>query len=219
MLSESIVYIVDDDSSVLHDVTQLLTSVGLQVKKYTRALEFLKSYDPDHPGVLLTALRMPVMSGLELQKQIMENGWEISVVFISGYGDVSTVVRAMKAGAVDFIEKPYDRQDLIERIQRAMNLGVEKYKQNITYSQVVTRLKRLTRRERQVFEDVVAGYSNKQIATRLQISEKTVEAHRARVMEKVEANNLVELVKMAVIVEQYRDSYNSIVWKNLHSVA
>lgn len=219
MLSESIVYIVDDDSSIIQGLTLLFTSVGMQVKGYTRAREFLQSYDSDHPCVLLLDIRMPEMSGLELQNQIVDNGWEIPVIFISGYGDVATSVRAMKAGAVDFIEKPFDRQDLIDRVQRAMILGVERYNKNKTYTRALTRLEKLTRRERQVFEEVVAGYPNKQIAIRLSISEKTVEAHRARVMEKVEANNVVELVKMAVVVEQYRDNYSSYVWKFLHSVA
>ena len=205
-LDQTCVYVVDDDQDIRNLLHKLMTSVSLPAKSFSRAKEFLAYYSPNYPGCLITDLRLPEMSGLELQKTINEKKWNIPVVFLSAFGDIPIVVRVMKEGALDFIEKPFDTHTLLESVQKAIALDTVNRKRYIAYVDVSQRLSRLTRRERQVFNDVVSGSANKQMAAHPEISEKTVEAHRARLMEKMEARSLADLVKMAVVDEQYREN-------------
>lgn len=211
---QSTVFVVDDDPEIRNLLHQLISSIDLPVETFSRAKEFLDCYHSDSPGCLIADLRMPDMSGLDLQNKLIEINCNIPVIFLSGYGDVPTVVRAMKAGAIDFLEKPFDSQTLLDRIQRAVILDQQSRQENSIHSGIFTRISKLTCRERQVFDEVVSGLANKQIAGNLQISEKTVEAHRARVMSKMEARSLAGLVKMAMLNEQVRENHHKIEWKS-----
>jgi two-component system response regulator FixJ len=193
-----VVYIVDDDEAVRGSLRLLLKSVGLTPSALGSAREFLSNYDPVQPGCLVLDVRMPEMSGLELQEQLNLQGAIIPVIFITGHGDVPMAVEAMQAGAFDFLQKPFRDQDLIDRIQRAL----EKDRANratLTERTVIReRLESLTPREREVLTMVTAGKANKVMASDLGVSQRTVEIHRARVMEKMGANSLAQLVRMVM---------------------
>jgi two-component system response regulator FixJ len=191
-----IVFIVDDDEAVRSSLRLLIKSVGLDPTVLGSAREFLERYDPAQPGCLVLDVRMPEMSGLELQEQLNRRGSIIPVIFITGHGDVSMAVDAMQAGAFDFLQKPFRDQDLIDRLQRAL----EKDRANRTVlkqrSVIRERLESLTPREREVLEMVISGKPNKIMAADLAVSQRTVEIHRARVMEKMGAASLAHLVRM-----------------------
>jgi len=193
-----VVYIVDDDEAVRGSLRLLLKSVGLTPHALGSAREFLSNYNPAQPGCLVLDVRMPEMSGLELQEQLNLQGAIIPVIFITGHGDVPMAVEAMQAGAFDFLQKPFRDQDLIDRIQRAL----EKDRSNratLTERTVIReRLESLTPREREVLTMVTAGKANKVMASDLGVSQRTVEIHRARVMEKMGANSLAQLVRMVM---------------------
>jgi two-component system response regulator FixJ len=193
-----VVYIVDDDEAVRGSLRLLLKSVGLTPNALGSAREFLSKYDPAQPGCLVLDVRMPEMSGLELQEQLNLQGAIIPVIFITGHGDVPMAVEAMQAGAFDFLQKPFRDQDLIDRIQRAL----EKDRANraaLTERTVIReRLESLTPREREVLTMVTAGKANKVMASDLGVSQRTVEIHRARVMEKMGASSLAQLVRMVL---------------------
>ncbi|MEN8214119.1 MAG: response regulator FixJ [Pseudomonadota bacterium] len=194
-----IVFIVDDDEALRDSLRWLIESVGLRVETHDSAASFLQSYYPGQSGCLLLDVRMPGMSGLELQEQLERRDVRIPVVIITGHGDVAMAVRAMKAGAMDFIEKPFDDELLLASIQRALSLDVEQRKSRATQAEILARMAQLTRREHQVMELVTNGKANKQIAAELNVSAKTVEAHRAHVMEKMQAGSLAELVRMSML--------------------
>ena len=193
-----VVYIVDDDEAVRGSLRLLLKSVGLTPNALGSAREFLAKYDPLQPGCLVLDVRMPEMSGLELQEQLNLQGAVIPVIFITGHGDVPMAVEAMQAGAFDFLQKPFRDQDLIDRIQRAM----EKDRSNRTAlterNTIRERLESLTPREREVLTMVTSGKANKVMAIDLGVSQRTVEIHRARVMEKMGATSLAQLVRMVM---------------------
>ena len=197
---QGVVFIVDDDEALRDSLRWLLESVGLKVETHDSANSFLQSYYPGQSGCLLLDVRMPGMSGLELQEQLESRDVRLPVVIITGHGDVSMAVRALKAGALDFIEKPFDDELLLASIQSALSLDVEQRKSRATQAEILARLAQLTRREHQVMELVTKGRANKQIAAELNVSAKTVEAHRAHVMEKMQANSLAELVRMSMLV-------------------
>ncbi len=201
MSAEPTVFVVDDDDAVRRFLGGLIASVNLAVETYPSAQEFLAAYQPGRPGCLLLDMRMPGMSGLELQKELAERAIELSVIILTGHGDVATAVHTMKAGAVDFIEKPFNNELLLDRIQKAVADSVEADSTRVKRDEIVGRVDLLTPRERQVLDMVVAGETNKGIGRRLDISEKTVEIHRAKVMEKMQAKSLADLVKMVAIVE------------------
>ncbi|MFQ5953813.1 MAG: response regulator transcription factor [Kiloniellales bacterium] len=203
MTPEPIVFVVDDDEAVRRFLRGLIASVGLRVETYASAQEFLEAYEPAVPGCVLLDIRMPGMSGLELQKMLAERVVALPVIFLTGHGDVQVAVHAMKAGAVDFIEKPFNNELLLDRIQKAVAESVDADRIRARRSQIASRIQLLTRRERQVLEMVVAGETNKGVARHLDISEKTVEIHRAKVMEKMQATSLAHLVKMVAILENY----------------
>ena len=198
MTHEPTVFIVDDDDAVRRFLTGLIRSIDLKVEAYASAQDFLDAYRPGRPGCLLLDVRMPGMSGLELQRELAERAIALQVVILTGHGNVPVAVQAMKAGAVDFIEKPFNNELLLDRIQRAVAQSLRSDSAREARDETLRRLDTLTRRERQVFELVVGGETNKSIAHRLAISEKTVEIHRARVMRKMRARSLAALVQMAV---------------------
>lgn len=176
----------------------LIESVSMQVETFESANAFIQSYYPGRSGCLLLDVRMPGMSGLELQEYLKVNQIAIPVIIITGHGDVPMAVRAMKAGAVDFIEKPFNDELLLESIRHAMAVDAKQRDTQSQRAEIATRLARLTPREHEVMLMVTNGKANKEIATSLGVSSKTVEAHRARVMEKMEADSLAELVRMAI---------------------
>ena len=195
--AEPTVFIVDDDAPLRESLRNLIRSVGLRVELFASAQEFLQSRQPDAPSCLVLDVRMPGLSGLDLQKQTSEAGLEIPIVFITGHGDVPMTVRAMKAGAVEFLTKPFRDQDLLDAIQQALERSRKAREQKAATKQLRQRFALLTPREREVMERVVAGLLNKQIGAELGTSETTVKIHRHQVMEKMGAGSLPELVRMA----------------------
>lgn len=201
MTTEKTVYVVDDDEAVRRFLRGLIGSIGLGVKTYASAQEFLDGYEAGSPGCLLLDIRMPDMSGLELQAELRRREIDIPVIILTGHGDVKVAVHAMKAGALDFIEKPFNNELLLHAIQKAVAGSLHSSGARVRRQELLQRLETLTTRERQVLGLVVAGETNKGVARHLGISEKTVEIHRAKVMEKMQAKSLAELVKMAAVLE------------------
>ncbi len=197
---KSTVFVVDDDQAMRNSLKWLIESVGVQVESFSSADEFLAQYQPSRPGCLVLDVRMPGMSGLELQERLTQRGIHIPVVIITGHGDVPMAVRAMKSGAIDFIEKPFNDEVLLDAIRRALAFGEEQRSHQVEHLQIQQRLQHLTPREHEVMEMVTEGRSNKEIANALGVSAKTIEAHRARVMEKMQAGSLAELVRMVLAV-------------------
>jgi len=198
MILKPTVYIVDDDAAVRHFLSSLIRSVDLRTEEFASSREFLVSYQPNQPGCLLLDIRMPGMSGLELQHELHARGITLPVIILTGHGNVQVAVHAMKAGAVDFIEKPFNNELLIDRVQKSVAASLKEHQTRVDQNAVLTKMKSLTPREHQVLNLVVAGETNRNIAQRLNISVKTVEIHRAGMMEKMQAKSLVDLVKMAV---------------------
>lgn len=199
VIKEQIVYVVDDDQAMVESLSWVIESVGLKVKTYTRAQDFLENFDPLQSGCILLDVRMPGMSGPELQTKLSALGLpELPIIFISGHGDVPLAVRVMKAGAVDFLTKPFNDQVLLESINKALRLDKtnrEKQQQN---AQAEAKFALLSHREVQVLQGIVAGKQNKVISAELKISLKTVEAHRASVMKKMGVKSVPELVKLVL---------------------
>ena len=197
MTDEPTVFIVDDDDAVRRFLSGLVQSIDLRVEVHASAQDFLDTYEPSCPGCLLLDVRMPGMSGLELQRELAGHSIDLPVIILTGHGNVPVAVQAMKAGAVDFIEKPFNNELLLDRIQTAVAQSVRADTGQAKRKEIMGRVALLTPRERQVFDLVVAGESNKGVARRLSISEKTVEIHRANVMKKMRAKSLASLVRMA----------------------
>jgi FixJ family two-component response regulator len=195
--ADAIVFVVDDDEPMRKSLQNLIGSVGLRVETFASAPEFLRSKLTDVPGCLVLDVRLPGLSGLDLQKRMVEAGIEIPIIFITGHGDIPMTVRAMKAGAVEFLTKPFRDQDLLDAIQQALDRDRAARKQRAQINELHNRLDSLTPREREVMGLVVAGLLNKQIAGELGTSETTIKIHRHQVMEKMGAGSLAELVRMA----------------------
>jgi FixJ family two-component response regulator len=194
------IFIVDDDMAVRDALKLLLRSVGQAVETFGSAQEFLDAYSEDRPGCLVLDIRMPGMSGLELQQKLNEKHSILPIIFITGHGDVPMAVEAMQAGAVDFIQKPFRDQDLIDRINQALEKDANNRAALGERNDIRKRLETLTPREREVLDLVVHGKANKVIAGDLKLSQRTVEIHRARVMEKMQASSLAHLVRMVLEV-------------------
>ncbi|HLF13191.1 MAG TPA: response regulator [Gammaproteobacteria bacterium] len=191
---EPLVYLVDDDEAVRDSLGLLLRSVGMARAVYASALDFLEAYDPEQHACLVADIRMPGLSGLELQQRLNERRAEIPIIFITGHGDVPMAVTAMKSGAADFIQKPFRDQDLLDRIHKALEQDKERRVWRAEEKVIRERLKLLTPRETEVMHRVVSGQANKVIALDLGVSQRTVELHRARVMRKLRMRSLAELV-------------------------
>ena len=194
---DAMVFVIDDDPHVRESLKNLIRSVGLGIEAFASAQEFVRSKRPEIPSCLVLDVRLQGLSGLDLQKRIVEAGIEIPIIFITGHGDIPMTVQAMKAGAVEFLTKPFRDQDLLDAIQQALDRDRAARKQRAQINELHNRLDSLTPREREVMGLVVAGLLNKQIAGELGTSETTIKIHRHQVMEKMGAGSLAELVRMA----------------------
>jgi FixJ family two-component response regulator len=191
------VFIVDDDPSFRDSLQFLLESVGLEVRIFSSAQEFLAAADPEAPGCLLLDVRMPGMSGLDLQNELANAEISLPIIFITGHGTVPMSVQAMKAGAVDFLQKPFDEQDLLNAVNQAIEQDRQTRLERDALREIQKRIESLTPREYEVFTLLVSGMLNKQVAYRLGTTERTIKAHRSRIMEKMEADSLADLVRHA----------------------
>ena len=198
MSAETTVFIVDDDEAVRESLQALVETEGYAVRSFDSARGFLDGFASPDIGCLVVDVRMPDMGGLELQAELVARGTGLPVIVVTGHGDVPLAVQAMKAGAVDFIEKPYNDQQLLDTIARALDMARNRQSQSSFAQEARERVASLTPREAQVLEHLVAGRANKVIAYELGISPRTIEIHRAHVMEKMQARSLSDLVRMAL---------------------
>jgi FixJ family two-component response regulator len=195
--SNQVVLVIDDDRSVREAITSLIKAVGLSCQTFASGHEFLEAELPDVPRCLVLDVRLPGLSGLNVQRELSERQIQIPIIFVTGYGDIPMTVQAMKAGAVEFLTKPFRDQDLLDAIEQAIQRDRLARSQRTELSELEEHYELLTPREREVMELVVAGRLNKQIAVELEISEKTVNVHRAQAMQKMRADSLAELVRMS----------------------
>lgn len=202
MSKQATVYIVDDDEAVRDSLSLLLKSVGIPCKTFENATAFLNGGVDQHAGCLVLDIRMPGLSGLELQQQLKETGNTLPIIFITGHGDVPMAVEAMKQGAVEFIQKPFREQDLLDCINRALQDNSAQQGDQAEIQRIRERLATLTPREREVMQMVIDGKANKVIAFDLNLSQRTVEIHRAHVMEKMGVRSLAELVRMVIAASE-----------------
>ena len=199
------VFIVDDDHAVRDSIKTLLSSVGIKSQTHANADEFLSNYDPSEPGCLILDVRMPGMSGPDLQKKLSDMRVSIPTIVISGHGDIRTAVESLQAGAIDFLEKPLREQRLLELVAKGFEKDAQVRSTTIEYKSIKIRMALLSPREHEVLEIVTAGKSNKMIADVLKISHKTVESHRTNIMRKMDAQSVADLVRMALTVKaQYQ---------------
>lgn len=207
-MSTSTVFIVDDDPAMRKSLRWLTESVGMQVETFPTAEAFLDTCDPQRPGCLVLDMRMPGMSGLELQEQLLSRRITLPVIIVTGHGEVQSAVKAMKAGAIGFIEKPFSDQELLDAVRHAIDVDEKNRQRSAQCEQIETRYAQLTQRERQVLERVVNGRANKQIAAELSISQKTVEVHRSHVMQKLQAQSVAELVHMVLLLQREKPRFD-----------
>lgn len=200
-MSSSTVFIIDDDKEVRSALVLLMESVGLRAAPYDSAQAFLDDYDPASPGCVITDVRMPGMSGLELQKKLNEMNLHPPIIVITGHGDIPMTVESMRHGALDFIEKPFNDQRLLDSVHRAIEIDATQRGQASKIAEIQARVESLTKREKEVMELIIRGKRNKNIADELFVSQSTVEAHRAKVMEKMEADSLSDLMRMVLSLE------------------
>jgi len=196
--TEQLVFIVDDDEAVRDSMSMLLDTIDLPHRCFATAAEFLDYFDGSQRGCLVLDIRMPGMSGLELQQRLKETRAMLPIIFITGHGDIPMAVEAMRQGALDFMRKPFREQDLLDRIQQALEHEAGARDMLLDRTKILERIATLTAREREVFERVVEGQANKVIAIDLGISERTVEVHRAQVMRKLEVRTLAQLVRVKI---------------------
>ena len=194
---QATVVVIDDDASVRKALDNLFRSVGLEVELFSSPQEFLQSERPDRPGCIMLDVRFPGRSGLDMQREISAANTPLPIIFITGYGDIPMSVRAMKAGAVEFLTKPFRDQDLLDAVGVALEKDRVRRANEVRLSELRTRFQTLTARERQVLSLVIAGRLNKQIAGELGVSEMTVKMHRRQVMRKMQATGLAQLVRLA----------------------
>ena len=198
VLPEATVFVVDDDDAVRESLAFLLKSVGLKVESFPSAQDFFKSYNPARAGCLVLDIRMPGMSGLELQEKLKQMESMLPIIFITGHGDVPMAVKAIKAGAADFVQKPFRDQELIDRIREVLEEDASARVEKLQKAEILKRIDSLTEREREVMEQVVDGKANKVVAIDLNVSQRTVEIHRANVMDKMKARSLAQLVRLVM---------------------
>ncbi len=203
---EPTVFVVDDDRAMRKSLRWLIESVDLRVETYESAQAFLDHYDPDRPGCVVLDVRMPGMSGLDLQDHLRKHDIDIPIIIVTAYGEVPMAVRAIKAGALDFIEKPVCDQILLDHIQEALELDRKLRQTRANNKEITERLESLTKREAEVMDFVVAGMSSKEIAGELGVSFKTIEAHRAKIMKKMDAKSVPHLIHMNVLTGKSKTS-------------
>lgn len=191
------VFIVDDDNVVRDTMAELVEAVDLKAKTFSSAQEFLDSYDPEEPGCIILDVRMPGMSGIKLQVWLRDHNMNIPIIFVTGHGDVPMAAQAFKNGAVDFIEKPFRNQDLLDQIQEALAMDTRFRQIQAEQKTINNKLELLSQREREVLAFIVSGKANKIIACELGLSQRTVEVHRAGIMEKTQVDSLAELITLA----------------------
>jgi len=201
-MPDKTVFVIDDDAAVRQGLSFMLRSAGYSVEAFPSAHSFLEDYDPRRGGCLLLDVQMPRITGLELQQRLNLRGWRIPVIFITGHGTIPSAIAAMKSGAFDFIEKPLREDTLLESVERALHWNDKAYEERLERATLQGRAALLTPREREVFELVAAGEPNKVIASRLDISFRTVELHRTHIIEKLKARSLSDLIRMAIILNQ-----------------
>ena len=201
MSDDQTVFIVDDDEGVRDGLSLLLSTVGQSCELYECGQEFLEAYEEDKRGCLVLDIRMPRMTGLDLQKKLQELGSTLPIIFITGHGDIPMAVEAMRLGALDFIRKPFREHDLLERINEALNIDQDAYRKAHDRQILIERMSSLSQREQEVFERVAEGHMNKVIAADLGISERTVEVHRGQVMKKLGAKTLAQLVRVKIAAD------------------
>lgn len=199
---EPTVFVVDDDDQMRALVERLVASIGVRTEAYADAREFLAAHDPARAGCLVSDVRMPHMTGLELQEALAARESPLPVILLTAHADVQMAVRAMKANVVDVVEKPFRNPDLLERIQRALQLDRERREERRRKAEAAALLSQLSTREREVLDLVAAGLANKQIAHKLELSEKTIEAHRSNVMKKLGVGSVAELMRLVVAGER-----------------
>jgi FixJ family two-component response regulator len=197
-----LVYVVDDEFAIRDSLTLLIESTGQKVKSFDSAEAFLNSYDPEQSGCLLLDVRMPLMSGHDLQNELLNRGIRIPIIFISGHADIPDSAKAFRAGAVDFLEKPFDNDMLLERINEAIKKDIAFREEYVKKRRIQDRINNLTTREKEVLNLIVKSHSNKESAKILNISNRTVDVHRASIMEKMQAENVAELITMVMYSEE-----------------
>lgn len=197
-MREPAVFVIDDDQAALKALTRTISAAGWRVESFDSPETFLESYDSERPGCIVLDLRMPETSGLTVQGRLAERGSHTPIIFITGFADVSAAVTAMKGGAVDFLEKPFSSQQLLSRIEQAVQEDAARRSVRAEQLEVEQRLARLTPREHEVLELILAGRLNKQIAAQLQIAQRTVEVHRSQIMKKMQAETGTHLVRMVL---------------------
>ena len=204
--TQQTVYVVEDDEAVRDSLELLLKSDGKPVRPYKSATAFLKDYSDKMAGCIVLDIRMPGMDGMELQKKLNEKHSILPIIFVTGHGDVPMAVDAMKEGAVDFIQKPYREEALLEKIEAALKQDLEQRKSLDEKQEIIRRIKSLTPREHEIMDRMIAGQANKVIAIELEISQRTVEIHRSRVMHKMGTHSLAHLVRMVLSVKDLIDA-------------
>jgi FixJ family two-component response regulator len=205
-LPEPTVFVVDDDRAMRDSLRWLLESVGLSVRTYATAADFLREYESSQPGCLVLDVRMPGMSGLDLQAELTRRDAALPTIIVTGHAEVTMAVRAVKAGALDFIEKPFSDQLLLDRVRQALEIDRMEREVRRRREEAQRRLETLTVREREVLDLVVAGKANKEIAAALKLSPKTVEVHRSHVMSKMAADSLAELIRLTILAGAIREN-------------
>jgi FixJ family two-component response regulator len=208
MEPEATVFVVDDDHALRASLSRLMESVGLPVQTYPSAHAFLDSHDTSRPGCLLLDIRMPGMSGLELQERLVHNGVALPIIIISGHADVEQAVRAMKTGAVDFIRKPYNAEELVKHVREALELDARIHREQAARAAAAVRIALLTAREHEIMHLLATGKPAKQIAHELGLSRKTVDVHRSHIMMKLQVESVVELAHMAELDRPGQDQDN-----------
>jgi FixJ family two-component response regulator len=201
--NESTVYIIDDDEAVRDSLHLLLQAVGQPAVTFSSARDFLAAYHEQLSGCIVLDIRMPDMSGLELQALLKQRHCFLPIIFITGHGDIPIAVQALKEGALDFLQKPFEDQALLELIRKALELDNTRRTASLAIKEILGRITALTKREREILQHVIAGKANKVIAADIHLSQRTVEIHRARVMEKMQAKSLAHLVRQVIQVKPY----------------
>ena len=205
MTSEPTVFVVDDDPGVAEALQDLLTYTGFQVEHYADPRAFLENCNPDRPGCLVLDVRMPIMSGLVLLEKLPDYAIRLPVIVLTGHGDITMVARAMQNGAVEFLEKPFDNNTLIEAVRSAIAQDAERRQRSARKQAIEQRLAQLSEREQEVLEGLLAGYAHKRIAADLDVSLSTIEAHRKSIQQKLKARNLADLLQMVMSCRKSND--------------